>query len=747
MFKVRSPHLLALLLWFAQQAAASTESPIQIDGRLDETAWAAAQRINDFRTVQPLTRARPEWRTEVRVLSREDGLYFGLRAEQPAGVPRTRHPTRRDAQARADRFNVIIDFEGEGSTAYEFTVSLSGGIQDAIVTGQNNFRYDWDGVWQQAVAEDEEGWSAEIRLPWGIAPVGRIEDGRSRIGLYLSRVVEQAGLRFSHPHYDFENPTFVADMARLEIAAWNPLKLDLVPYVSVADDRLAGRSERRAGADLYLARGGQRLNATWQPDFGQVESDALVVDFSAIEVFFSEKRPFFTENQALFEVPIGNGGLLVNTRRIGAAPDAGAAGLSEIEGALKYTCSFGRADFGALVASEEDSSGALGRDFRVLRARYRAMAGEYGLSLTETLRPSLEREAQATAADLLWRPLEGLQLRAAAGQARIEQSGRDSRAGFGWLRMDHVVSPSFRQEYEFNRYGRGLELNDLGYLPRGDLSQLRAEHTWYTRSHTADSRLRSSYWEGELMHQRNGAGDRLHAGLRLVRGWQFRSADALTAQLNLRSPFVDDLVLRGNGRVHLPSQHSGSLRLQSRRLGSWLFDLGGWLYQQGLSGWTRELQFTPTWFIGERFTSSLTLAQIDGSDWLIWDGGNRLGRYAQRRSRTDWTLEWFPRPRHELRLRAQYVGLQVRALEAFSVDAAGRLQPATAPSDFSLGTLAAQLRYRYQFGELRDFYLVFSRGWRYFGEDEDAQGLGALFDRARANETANQILAKLRWGF
>jgi hypothetical protein len=70
-----------------------------------------------------------------------------------------------------------------------------------------------------------------------------------------------------------------------------------------------------------------------------------------------------------------------------------------------------------------------------------------------------------------------------------------------------------------------------------------------------------------------------------------------------------------------------------------------------------------------------------------------------------------------------------------------------APSDFSLGTLAAQIRYRYEFAPQREFYLVLSRGGEYFGEDEDAAGLGRLFDRSRANETANQILAKLRWGF
>ncbi|WP_395791247.1 DUF5916 domain-containing protein [Aquimonas sp.] len=728
-------------------AATAMADEIELDGRLDEAAWADALHIDDFRTVLPLTREQPPVRTEVRVLSRDDGLYFGIRAEQPAEFARTRHPTRRDAQARADRINLIIDFEGAGSTAYEFTVSLSGGVQDAIVTGQNSYKYDWDGVWQQAVAEDADGWSVEVRLPWGIAPLGRIEDGRSTIGVYLSRVIEQDGLRFSHPHYDFENPTFVADMARFEIDAHSGLRLDVVPYVAVANDRLAETIHTRAGADFYLASGGHRLNATLKPDFGQVESDALVVDFSAIETFFSEKRPFFTENQSLFDVPLGGGALLVNTRRIGARPDAGPEGIGEVDAAIKYTGAFGPADIGALIATEEDSSLAEGREFRVLRGRMRAASGEYGVSLTDTLRPTLQREARTGVVDGLWRPLEGLQLRGAAGQSDISDEIRGDRDGrLLWLRMDHVISERWRQEYEFNRYGRDLQLADLGYLPRADLTQLRASHSWYTRSYPAGSRLRESVWETELLWQRNSAGERLYAGAELLRQWRFVNAARLYAYVGGTGRFVDDLILRGNGSVHLPAQPYLGLEYESQRLGRWRFDAGVEAYRQGLSGWARELELAPTWFIGEQFSTTLAASYIDSSDWLIWDGDNRLGQYARRQVEFDWTLEWFPRAGHEVRLRAQYVGLDARARAGYAV-LNGTLQSAAAPSDFSLATLAAQIRYRYEFGPQRELYLVLSRGGDYFGEDEDAVGLDRLFDRAGANETANQVLAKLRWGF
>lgn len=718
-----------------------------LDGRLDEPEWSQALRIDDFRTVQPLTREQPPVRTEVRVLSREDGLYFGIHAEQPPEFPRTRHPTRRDAQARADRVNLMIDFEGEGSTAYEFTVSISGGIQDAIITGQNGYKYDWDGVWEQAVAEDADGWSVEVRLPWGIAPLGRIEDGRSTIGVYVSRVIEQRGLRFSHPHYDFENPTFVADMAKFEVEARSDLRLDVVPYVAVANDRLLRTTDTRVGADLYLAQGGHRLNAALAPDFGQVESDALVVDFSALEVFFSEKRPFFTENQALFEVPLGDEALLINTRRIGGRPDAGSEGISDVDGAIKYTGAFGAFDVGALLATEADSSDARGRDFRVLRGRWRTASGEYGATVTETLRPTLEREARVGVVDALWRPLEGLQLRGALGESRIDDAGQGDPDGrLLWLRMDHAVSSTFRQEYELGRYGRALQVNDLGFLQRADMSLLRAEYTWYRRAWGDQSRVRDSAWETELLWQRNSAGERIYGGWELSHFWALRDASELTAFAVVRTPYTDDRVLRGNGDVRLPAQHEAGLFYVSPRLGEWRFEAELGVFQEGLSGWAQWLEVTPTWFLSERFSTALGVYLSDSSDWLIWDTANRLGRYARRQAEFEWTLEWFPAVGHELRLRAQYVGLRAQTLEGFSVQS-GALIAAEPPSDFSLGTLAAQIRYRYEFAPQRELYVVLSRGGDFFGEDENAEGLGRLFDRSRANVTANQILAKLRWGF
>ena len=524
---------LGALLFVAHAQA----EPMTLDGRLVEAAWDQAVRLEDFVTVMPLTREMPEVRTQAWVLAKEEGLYFGFRCEQPASVPRTRHPTTRDVQARADRLNVMIDFDGRGVTAYELTVSLSGGIQDAQITGQNQYNYDWDGRWEYAVAEDSEFWSVEMRLPWSLAAQSGAVEGQRQIGLYLSRFVEATGRRYSIPGYDFEHPTFVADMRKLSIPAFSQGHWSVVPFLAISDDRLNAQQETRIGADLFWSPNSQhQLSLAVQPDFGQVESDDLVVNFNAIETFFSEKRPFFTENQALFNVPVGNGALLINTRRIGAAPDAGSAGVSDVDVAAKYTGSSNRMDWGVLLADEADTlsgtTAASGRSFHVLRGRWRSDQVDTGYTLTHVDRPSLARESWVQVVDSQWKPVEGLVIRGALGSSRIEQAGStDRQGGLAWIRADWAQSERLRQEYEFNRYSRHLQLNDFGYLPRADLEQYRAEWTWYTRSHGAASVLRNSAWELELLWQQNTAGQRVLGDAELSHLWHFQSNDALNRLL------------------------------------------------------------------------------------------------------------------------------------------------------------------------------------------------------------------------
>jgi len=127
--------------------------------------WADAQAFDQFVVTEPFTRAAAAQPTAVRLLATPEGIALAFRSVQLPGVPRQRERTPRDADAPGDRVNVYIDFNADGQVAYNFTVALSGAIQDGTITNETAYSPDWDGNWAHAVSEDEQGWSVEILLP------------------------------------------------------------------------------------------------------------------------------------------------------------------------------------------------------------------------------------------------------------------------------------------------------------------------------------------------------------------------------------------------------------------------------------------------------------------------------------------------------------------------------------------------------------------------------------------------------
>ncbi len=144
---------------------------VEIDGRIDADEWAGARHVQDFRLTQPLSREPAPLPTEAWILSTPEGLAVAFRNTQPAGVLRTRDRSRRDAMGQVDRVNVMVDYDGDGRTGYAFTVSLGGSLTDEVITNENRFNGDWDGSWKHALSEDENSWSAELLIPWHIAPM------------------------------------------------------------------------------------------------------------------------------------------------------------------------------------------------------------------------------------------------------------------------------------------------------------------------------------------------------------------------------------------------------------------------------------------------------------------------------------------------------------------------------------------------------------------------------------------------
>ena len=184
--------------WALLALIATPAFAVDIDGRVDADEWRGAQHITDFRKTQPLNGERATLATEAWILATPDGLAVAFRNFQPPSVPRTQQRVQRDFEEQVDRINVMIDFDGDRRTGYNFTVSSTDGIYDAIVTNESLFNEDWDGNWRHAVSNDTDGWSAEVLIPWHIAPMRQNSGDVRTLGIYLVRILGATGERPPH---------------------------------------------------------------------------------------------------------------------------------------------------------------------------------------------------------------------------------------------------------------------------------------------------------------------------------------------------------------------------------------------------------------------------------------------------------------------------------------------------------------------------------------------------------------------
>ena len=728
-------------------AAEGTGPAVVIDGRIDPAEWAGALHVGDFRQVQPLTRAPASQPTEAWVLATPAGLAVGFRNVQPAGVPRTRQYVRRDFKDQVDRVNLYVDFGGEGRTGYNFTVASTGGIADGLLGVSGNFSSDWDGSWRHAVSEDAEGWSAEMLIPWHIAPTREGEDGRRKLKICLDRVIGSSGERAAWPAVSFEQPRFLAEFSPLEVTAYKQSLLALTPYVSGLYDNVDGHGDFDAGADLFWKPSGQfQLAATLNPDFGQVESDDLVVNFDATEVFISEKRPFFTENQGIFEYGTPSDfSQLLYTRRVGGPADDG-KGAGDIVAALKLNGSVGRVQYGLFAADEADEAG---RRFYAGRVTGDFGSQNLGLMMTRVERPWLDREATVLGVDHNWRPGQRWNVQTRVFGSRIDQDGASVRDLGGSLWVDYEMGHGWRQQWIAMHFGDELQINDAGYLSRNNLNYLH----WELRRRFTDlpdeSRYASKEWRWRASGIRNDHGQVLNDQFRVIRKGQLRDGSEDYAQVNLNSAGHGDLITRGHGAMKKPANFNAHYEYSRPRKGDWAWKAEFNLHSHGVERSDRigfDFWLQPTYFINDAFSVYAGLLYERTPDWLVWQRDNLIGSFDEEAIQLDAGMNLAIGSKQELRVKTQAIGMDAALRQAWRVQPNGAMaKSADAIDSFSLRTLGFQIRYRYELAPLSYLYVVYGRGgYRQdaFSEDPASQLQDSL--RLRDDE---QLVVKFSYRF
>ena len=304
---------------------------IRLDGRLDDAAWADAPVHDRFWQIDPAEGQPASQRTEVRVVYDDLNLYVGVRLWDTGPV--TARLGRRDMSlGDSDWFGVMLDSYHDHRTAFGFDVNPAGVRRDEVKT-INQDDNSWDPVWDVATSIDSAGWTAEYRIPFSQLRFSR--DNVQTWGVQFERVIGR--------NNEYAVSTFIPKRAACCVPRYGHLeglsgltsaarRLELLPYTVARSEhvdpgpnpyRTTSEQFGSAGIDvLYRLAPNLTLNATINPDFGQVEVDPAVVNLGVYETFFQEKRPFFLEGREIFDFGLGNtsGGQLFYSRRIGRAP-------------------------------------------------------------------------------------------------------------------------------------------------------------------------------------------------------------------------------------------------------------------------------------------------------------------------------------------------------------------------------------------------------------------------------------------
>jgi len=339
--------------------ATHTDNPITIDGYFNEPAWTDSEVIHYFVQREPAEGSSATRKTEIRILFGTDNLYVGgVMYDSPGDVENVLG--RRDEFNRADWLLVSFDSYFNRRTAYTFAVNAAGvqldGQQGRIptmsTTGINRIEgldTSWDAIWFSAVRITEKGWVAEFRIPYSMLRFPGVEE--QTWGLHVTRRIPRLGEVTEWPYIPrTERTNLVARYGQIEgIKNLEPRRnLQFRPYLLSGIDIFENPVRPgKAKYDTRLDMGGDikvglgpniMLDATINPDFGQVEADPAVLNLTAFETLYTEKRPFFVEGAEIFQFGIGRSSLFY-TRRIGASDPI--LGATKVSGRSAGGLSFG----------------------------------------------------------------------------------------------------------------------------------------------------------------------------------------------------------------------------------------------------------------------------------------------------------------------------------------------------------------------------------------------------------------------
>ena len=286
-------------------------SPISVDGNLTEDIYKG-EPVCDFIQREPNEGEPSKEKSCVWLFYDESNVYISAMLYDSKPEEINTIIARRDNNWDSDLFMVYLDPYFDKRTGYYFGVNPGGGLNDGILYNDSWDDSRWDGIWEAKTKLTGNGWSVEMKIPYSQL---RFNSAEEMIwGINISRRIKRLNERAYYVMVPSKESGFVSHFAELKgLTGIKPKqRFELLPYVvqkaqyiqhDKNDPYYKGEQYKTSfGVDFKVGLGSNlNLDATINPDFGQVEVDPAVVNLSAFETYYDEKRPFFLEGTNIFE--------------------------------------------------------------------------------------------------------------------------------------------------------------------------------------------------------------------------------------------------------------------------------------------------------------------------------------------------------------------------------------------------------------------------------------------------------------
>lgn len=287
--------------------AVRTDDPITLDGRLDEPAWATAAVAEDLHQMLPVEYSEPSQRTQFLVLYDDEALYVAARMYDDEPDLVTAKVLRQGGESwRDDQFDLFLHPFNDQRSGYVFQLNPLGVYDEGLFKGatrEGGVQWEWNGIWQPSASLNDEGWIAEVRIPfktlsfdpeadtWGINFKRQIARNNEEIA-WVSRNRSQG-------------PSISGEITGLE-GLDQGMGLDVVPAIVVNQQRTYSPSTEVSDVEpsldvFYKLTPALNASLTVNTDFSATEVDDRQVNLTRFGLFFPEQRDFFLQDADIFE--------------------------------------------------------------------------------------------------------------------------------------------------------------------------------------------------------------------------------------------------------------------------------------------------------------------------------------------------------------------------------------------------------------------------------------------------------------